>query len=189
MAKFNISVDIDWIETNEDGAYSLDEELRDNVVNSIASKVQYNLFTQVEKECNNKIQEQYSTIEKKISDKLNSIMEDFFNTPRNLTDKYGDITKRNVTITQILKDACDNFMNQPLNQNGNPTSSSYDMKYKTRIDYIVEKAINEKLKYTVEKITRDVTDNLNKRISEEVKQRMGDKLAGIINLDDIISGK
>ena len=72
MAKFNISVDIDWIETNEDGSYNLDEELRDSVVNSIATKVQDNLFAQVEKECNNKIEEQYSTIEQKISDKLNS---------------------------------------------------------------------------------------------------------------------
>lgn len=191
MAKFNISVDIDWIETDErNGSYNLDEELRYSVVNSIATKVQDNLFAQVEKECNNKIQEQYSTIENKISDKLNSIMEDFFNTPRNLTDKYGDITKTDVTITQILKDACDNFMNQPLDQNGNPTSSSsYSMKYKTRTDYIVQKVINDELKYTVEKITRDITDGLNKKIKEEVKLRMGEKLAGIINLDDIICGK
>ena len=49
--------------------------------------------------------------------------------------------------------------------------------------------INEKLKYTVEKITKDITDGLNKKIGEEVKLRMGEKLAGIINLDDIIRGK
>lgn len=189
MAKFNISVDNDWIETNEDGSYNLDEELRDSVVNSIATKVQDNLFAQVEKECNNKIEEQYSTIEQKISDKLNSIMEDFFNTPRNLTDKYGDITKKDVTITQILKDACDNFMNQPLDQNGNPIDRSYGVRYNTRTDYIIQKVINEKLKYTVEKITKDITDGLNKKIGEEVKLRMGEKLAGIINLDDIIRGK
>lgn len=80
-------------------------------------------------------------------------------------------------------------MNQPLDQNGNPIDRSYGVRYNTRTDYIIQKVINEKLKYTVEKITKDITDGLNKKIGEEVKLRMGEKLAGIINLDDIIRGK
>lgn len=80
-------------------------------------------------------------------------------------------------------------MNQPLDQSGNPVEHSYGARYNTRTDYIIQKVINEKLKYTVEKITKDITDGLNKKIGEEVKLRMGEKLAGIINLDDIIRGK
>ena len=45
------------------------------------------------------------------------------------------------------------------------------------------------MNFKIESAVRDVTNNLKNKISEEIKKQMGDKLAGIINLDDIISGK
>lgn len=190
MAKFNITIDIDWIETDEYGSYSLDSEIKNEIVNSITNKVQENLLTQVENECTKRINEQLTSIERKISDKLNDIMEDFFNTPKDITDKYGDIIKKNVTVTQTLKEACDNFMNQPMDSNGEPTTANaYNVAYKTRTDYIVAKSIDSNMNFKIESAVRDVTNNLKNKISEEIKKQMGDKLAGIINLDDIISGK
>ena len=181
MAKFNITVDLDWM----DEYYNLDEEIRENIINSIVSKVQDKLVSQTETECNNKINEQMKNIEKTVSDKLNSIMEEFFNTPRDVTDKYGDVVKRGVTVKETLKKSCDDFMNQSLDEYGKPTNCSYNVKYKTRLDYFVAKSIDSDMEWKIKKAISDVTDNLKKKISEEVKKQMGDKLANVLELDKI----
>lgn len=182
MAKFNITVELDWM----DEEYKLDEEIRETIINSIVNKVQDRLVSQTETECNNRINEQMKNIEMTVSNKLNSIMDEFFDTPRDITDKYGDVIQRGVTVKKTLKKACDDFMNQPLDEYGKPTSSSYNTKYKTRLDYFVAKSIDSDMEWRIKKAVSDVTDNLKKKISEEVKKQMGDKLANILELDKML---
>ena len=190
MAKFNIAVELDWINEDSNEGYNLDNEIKEQLVNSITQKVQDNLFKQVETECQKKLNEQYQNLEETISSKLNSLMEDFFNTPRSITDKYGDVVKKNVTVISTLKEACDNYMNQPLDEQGRVVShTSYNMKYKTRVDYIVAKSIDHNMEYAIKKAVEDITNNLKTKISNEVKTQLGDKLAGILDLDSIIIGK
>lgn len=54
MAKFNITVELDWM----DEEYNLDEEIRETIINGIVNKVQDRLVSQTETECNNRINEQ-----------------------------------------------------------------------------------------------------------------------------------
>lgn len=183
MAKFNITVEFDWM----DEEYNLDEDIRETIINGVVNKVQDRLVNQVETECNNKINEQLKSIETAVSDKLNGIMDSFFDEPRDITDKYGDVIQRGVTVRDRLKKACDEFMNQSLDENGKPVSSnSWGVKYKTRVDYIVAKSINHDMEWAIQRAVEDVTNNLKKRISEEVKKQMGDKLANILELDKMI---
>lgn len=182
MAKFNITVELDWM----DEEYNLDEEIRETIINGVVNKVQDRLINQVETECNNKINDQLKNIETAVSDKLNGIMDAFFDEPRDITDKYGDVIKKGVTVRETLKKACDEFMNQPLDSNGKPTSSSWDVKYKTRVDYIVAKSIDYNMEIAIKRAVEDVTNNLKKKITEEVKKQMGDKLANILELDKMI---
>lgn len=182
MAKFNITVELDWM----DEEYNLDEEIRETIINGIVNKVQDRLVSQTETECNNRINEQMKNIEMAVSNKLNSIMDEFFDTPRDVTDKYGDVVKRGVTVKETLKKACDDFMNQPLDEYGKPTTSLYNTKYKTRLDYFVAKSIDSDMEWRIKKAVSDVTDNLKKKISEEVKKQMGDKLANILELDKML---
>ena len=182
MAKFNIMVELDWI----DEEYNLDEEIREAIVDKVVNKVQDKLIQQVDTECSNRINDQMANIEKAVSDKLNSIMDSFFDEPRDITDRYGDVIKKGVTIRDTLKKACDEFINQPLDQSGKPTTSDWNVKYKTRIDYIVAKSINYDMERAINNAVSSVTDNLKKKISDEVKKQMGDKLANILELDKII---
>lgn len=182
MAKFNITVELDWM----DEEYNIDEEIRETIVNNVVNKVQDRLVNQVETECNNKINDQLKNIEIAVSDKLNSIMDAFFDEPRDVTDKYGDVIKSGVTVRDTLKKACDDFMSQSLDKNGNPTTSSWDTKYKTRVDYFVAKSIDYNMESAIKKAVSDVTDNLKKKISEEVKKQMGDRLASILELDKML---
>lgn len=179
MAKFNITVELDWM----DEEYNLDEEIRDTIINSIVDKVKDRLVCQVENECNSKIDEQMKNIEKAVSDKLNGIMDAFFDEPRDITDRYGDVIKKGVTVKDTLKEACDNFMNQSLDAEGRPTTSSYNVKYKTRVDYIVAKSIDYNMESKIKSAVSDVVSKLKDTIANEVKKQMGDKLANVLELD------
>lgn len=183
MAKFNVTVELDWMYEE----YNLDEEIRETIINSVVNRVQDKLVKQVDTECNNRINAQLASIETAVSDKLNGIMDAFFDEPRDVTDKYGDVIKKGVTVRDTLKKACDEFMNQPLDESGKPVSSnSWNIKYKTRVDYIVAKSINHDMDWAIKKAVEDVTNNLKKKVSEEVKKQMGDKLANILELDKMI---
>ena len=182
MAKFNITVELDWM----DDEYNLDEEIRETIVNSVVNKVQDRLVQQVDTECNNRINNQLASIETAVSDKLNGIMDAFFDEPRDVTDKYGDVIKKGVTVRDTLKKACDEFMNQSLDSNGKPASSSWDVKYKTRVDYIVAKSIDYNMEIAIKRAVEDVTKNLKNKIADEVKKQMGDKLANILELDKML---
>ena len=96
MAKFNITVELDWI----DEEYNLDEEIREAIVDKVVNKVQDKLIQQVDTECSNRINDQMANIEKAVSDKLNSIMDSFFDEPRDITDRYGDVIKKGVTVRE-----------------------------------------------------------------------------------------
>ena len=182
MAKFNITVELDWI----DEEYNLDEEIRETIINSVVNKVQDRLVQQVDTECNNRINSQLASIETAVSDKLNGIMDAFFDEPRDVTDRYGDVIKKGVTVRDTLKKACDEFMNQSLDENGKPTTSPYSTKYKTRVDYIVAKSINHDMEWAIKKAVEDVTKNLKNKITDEVKKQMGDKLANLLELDKML---
>lgn len=183
MAKFNITVELDWM----DEEYNLDEEIRETIISGVVNKVQDRLIQQVDTECNNRINNQMANIEKAVSDKLNDIMDAFFDEPRDVTDRWGDVIKKGVTVRETLKKACDEFMNQPLDEYGKPTtSSSYKKKYNTRVDYIVAKSIDHNMEYAIKNAVSTVTDNLKKKITDEVKKQMGDKLANILELDKML---
>lgn len=180
MAKFNIEVDFDWM----DEECNLDKEIQDVLINGVVDKVKDKLLVQVEAECNNKIAEQMDNIEKTVSDKLNGIMESFFNEPKDVTDRYGDVIKKGVTVRDTLKEACDNFLNQPMDSNGNPVSkSSYNVKYNTRVDYIVAKSINYDMDNAIKRAVDTITKSIKDKVQDEVKKQMGDKLANILELD------
>lgn len=182
MAKFNIVVELDWM----DEEYNLDEEIRETIINSVVNKVQDRLVQQVDAECNNRINSQLANIETAVSDKLNGIMDAFFDEPRDVTDKWGDVVKKGVTVRGTLKKACDEFMNQPLDEYGKPAKSSYNTKYNTRVDYIVAKSIDHNMEWAIKNAVEDVTKNLKNKIKDEVKKQMSDKLANILEIDKML---
>ena len=185
MSKFNITVDFDWL--NDE--YDVESEIKEQIISGVARKVEERILSQAEAECKNKFDSLLKNAEQVISEKLNCMMTDFFDTPHDITDNYGDVVQRGVTVKDTLKKACDNFLSEPLDRNGKPARSSYDTEYKTRVDYIVSKSINNDMEWAIKSAVSAVTDDLRKKISNEIKTQMGDKLAEVLDLDKIIKGK
>lgn len=181
MAKFNITVDIDWI----DEEYNVDDIIKDEIISSIVPQVKEKILKQAEDDCTKKINSQMAEIENTISQKLNSMMDEFFSTPKDITDKYGDVIEHGVTVKDKLKSACDKFLEQPVDDKGNP-SNGWNPKYASRVDYLVAKSMDHDMEWTIKRTVDEVTNNLKKKITEEVKDQLGNKLANILDLNKLI---
>lgn len=181
MSRFNVTVEIDYID--EDG--NLDDAVCEQIVNSVVSRVSDTVTKQIQEKAQKIFDGRLQTMEIAVSDKLNEMMEEFFSTPKDVTDRWGDVKRRGVTVKQLLKEACDKFMEQPLNERGEP-ASGYSVKYKSRVDYIVAKSIDHNMEYAIKQAVSDVTDNIKKKVSDEIKKQMGEKLAGVVGLDDLL---
>lgn len=184
MSKFNVSVEIDYID--EDG--NLDDEICGQIVNSVVNKVSDAVMKRTEERAQAIFEERLQTMEDAVSAKLNAMMDEFFSTPKDITNAWGEVKRHNITVKQLLEEACDNFMSQSLDKNGNPVKGTYGVEYRTRVDYIVSKSIDSNMEYAIKKAVGEVTENLKKKISDEIKQQMGEKLAGIVGLDNLIKG-
>lgn len=184
MSKFNVTVEIDYID--EDG--NLDDAVCEQIVNSVVSRVSETVTGQIQEKAQKIFDGRLQTMETAVSDKLNEMMDEFFSTPKDITNRWGDIKRKGVTVKQLLSEACDKFMEQPLDERGNP-ASGYSVKYKSRVDYIVAQSIDHNMEYAIKKAVNDVTQNLKKKISDEITKQMGEKLAGIVGLDDLLKNK
>lgn len=183
MATFNITVNLDWLDEEE----NLDEKLKDEILSGIVSKVGENITNSLEGKARELLEAKMASIEEEIGKRLNSMMEDFFDTPKDITDKWGDVVKRGVTVREILKQACSKYLDQLVDSNGKP-ASGYGT-HKTRLEYIIAKSVDHDMDYAIKTATKQVTDKLKERITGEVKTQIGEKLAGVIGLDAMIGNK
>lgn len=183
MATFNITVNLDWLDEEE----NLDGRLKDEILSGIVSKVGENITNSLDSKARELLDSKTASIEGEISERLNAMLEDFFDTPRNITDQWGDVVKRNVTVRELLKDSCSKYLDQKVDADGKP-SSGYGT-YKTRLEYIIEKSVGQDMDYAIKNATRQVTDKLKERIAGEVKAQIGEKLANIIGLDEMMGNK
>lgn len=186
MAKFNIEVDLDWFE--EDG--SLDDSLKAEIASGIIAKVSCAAIADVEKKVQAKIEEIDAQVIQKtndaISEKLAECLDDFLHKPRTITDKWGDPKKKGVSVVDMLKAACDNYIEQEVDYQGN-ASSGYSGKQK-RIDYIIGKLIDTKMKKAVDDACEKVSDALESYVEDSIREKLTDNISKAIGLDHIVQG-
>jgi hypothetical protein len=177
MAKFNIEVNLEWL--GEDG--NLDSALKDEIVNSIVSKISKEATTDIEANVNKLVSDK---VNEAVGQKLNEVLEDFLNKPRTITDHWGDVKEKNVTVVEMLKKACDEFMEGKVDKEGRPCNSGYG-ETKKRIDYIIEKNIDYSLKASIEKAAAAIKTGLQNYVDTTIKTQIGENVAKIIGLNGI----
>lgn len=171
MAKINITLDLDWF--GEDG--SLDEVLKQKITDEVVQKI-------ADKEIGNISEDAEEMLKAQIALRLNDYMDDLFSKPRNITDRWGEVIKENVTIKSQLKEALDNFVDQRVDRNGNISNSAYDSK--TRVQYMAEKYYNDYCKDTIEKMAKDTADTIKRMTEEQINAKIGKKMADILGLSN-----
>jgi len=182
MAKFNIEVVLDWIE--EDG--TIDEALKDEIVSAVVGRVTEATTKRIDEKISEMVDIQIHSAEQAVCVKLNEIMDDFLNRKRTVTDRYGDVVETDQSVMDMLKKACDSFVEGYVDKNGNSTSSNSYGDKKRRIDYMIEKQIDYKMQKSIEDAAKEIKSGLQKYIDETLKSQIGENVAKIIGLDSMI---
>ncbi len=145
MAIFKIEVEIENI--GED--YTLDEEIINDIISRISSKVTAQLSDEIRIKAAEKIEE---AADKMITDILKSKLEEFITEPRDITDNYGRVTESGVTIEDKFIKAMEGALKEKtLDDNGNipayrSTGASmtiFEWATKDRMEKIVSKEIKK----------------------------------------------
>lgn len=179
MAKFNIEVNLDWVD--EEG--NIDDELKEAITSAIVSKISASATQGIEEKVNEIVN---GRLNNDVSEKLNSVMEEFFDKPRTITDRYGDTIQRDVSVMDLLKKACDDFIDARVDKDGKIIRGSYYGDPKTRIDYLIEKKIDYNMQSAINRAADEFTKKLTNHVNKAVKDRLGENVAKIAGLDDIL---
>lgn len=179
MAKFNVTVDFDWM----DDAGVLDDEIKDKVVSSVAEKVKEKIFGQIESECTKACEKALDNINCQIDDRINAMMDEFFSVSRDITDEFGYVVRKNVSVREIMKGKCHDFMLENVDDQGR--TGTYSAK-RTRAEYMVNKIVNDEMKKTIDTTINDVVIEAKAKIKEQVKERLGAEVGKLINLEQLM---
>lgn len=171
MAKINITLDLDWF--GEDG--SLDEAIKKGITESVVKKISEDTLEDISEKVD-------TVISTEISKRLNTYMDEIFSKPRTVTDKWGEIIKENVTIKSQLSEALEHFIDQKVDDKGNPDSYSYSKK--TRVEYMAEKFYKDYCSSTIERIAKETADTIKKLAEQQMSARMGKKMADLLGLSE-----
>lgn len=179
MAKFTITVDVDWID--EDGG--IDHALEEAITSAVVQKVSDNTMRNVSEKANELLEKRLLSLDKEISERLNAMMDDFFDTPRDITDSWGNMKREGVCARQLITEAADNFFTETVGEDGKPTS--YGTRY-TRMEYIAKQAVTRDVTWAVEQAVKNAVDRVRKTVKETATKQLGEKLAEVVGLDSML---
>ena len=173
MAKLNLELEVDWI----DEEMSLDDAVKDGIMRRIEEKIISKISNSIEKNVEGKVTNQVDGL---ISTAIDNEIEKFLTTPRDITDKYGDINRTQVTIATLIKEKIDGMMEKKtVNERGNYTSSAYAAKY-TKFEYFMESKAQEIINIKVDQMIKSVKEQIENLVSDKIKTNVADKLTEMI---------
>lgn len=106
------------------------------------------------------------SMNEQIDKRINTMMDEFFDTPHDITDSWGDVVKRGVSVKDIMKKKCDNFMNARVDDRGVETDSFYGRTYNTRTEYMMHQILDSGMKKEIENTIKSVAEDAKKKIRE-----------------------
>lgn len=180
MAKFHITVNLDWL----DEYGNIDDKLKGEIVKKIVDAAYDKAFKSVEAEALEKLNGVMKGIDATISDRLNKIVEEFFTTPKNVTDKWGDVVETGVTVVDKLKKSCEDFLNDPVDSEGR-RESGYNPKYRNRMEYITEKLIKGKMEVEIKGAVETAVKKVKDSLQSQVNTQLGEKLGALVGIGDL----
>lgn len=182
MAKFNIEVELDWLDGEEEGV-SIDETLREEITRKIVEQSVVKMSASMQDDIKQVLEEKMEEFKANIDKKLETIMEEFFDTPKDITDCWGRIVRKGVSARQLLSEAADKFFTERVDESGK--TDTYNAKY-TRIEYIAKKAVNSDITWAVDRAVKDAVDKVKKNVQDTATKQLGAKLAEVVGLEKII---
>lgn len=176
--KLNLEIELDWI----DEEMSLDDTVKQNVINAVVNKIQKGVEEKVEKKINETID---VIVISKINEKTEALFNDFMNREICISDKYGDKLKVYPSMTALIKERFDNFMECSVDEKGNAYDGNYGTKYK-RINFIIDKQLKDFAdKFTTEAV-KTVSIEIKKHVKDGLTNKLGAELMKVLKVNDML---
>ncbi len=167
----------------------LNKEMIDEVIEA-ASK---NVSAQVRKEASDAIKKH---VEAEWNDVLRAemrtmaerIVREWIIQPRDLTNSYGEKTGKTTTFSEEILKLWRDYLDKPVNANGNEESYSRDGAT-TRIRWMIKKYATETVESEIKKMLADVSVEARERVKEAVSAFIAQQLAPRVELKAIPQAK
>lgn len=172
--KLNVTVELDWLGEDE----SLDEAVKKQIINGVVKKISDDVIRSAKHEAEKQVQERVNAL-------VDSTYEEFLNGKVTLTDRYGDPIEKDVSIKELIKKRCDNWLTEKVDKEGRPNRDSWGSS-QTRMQYFIDQQIEKQTKSMSEQIVKKVNDEMKKFITDSLKNSIGEKLVKKIGIEDLL---
>jgi hypothetical protein len=178
MAKFNITVELDWL--SEEG--ELDQIVKSEIINTIADKFNESLKREILQAAEEKISTQISNA---VDIKVNQVTEELLSRSFEVKNTWGEVTKSNVSVMDLLKERLDNFLVEKVDKDGRTNAYNANQR---RIDYVIAQNIDYSLKAKVDAAAKEIKKGLEQYIDTTLKAQIGENVAQLIGINKIKKG-
>lgn len=192
MAKFNIEVELDWI---DEEAYSIDDELRqrivDGVENALLEKATTEAVQKVDKAISDKILEAEETIQETVEKFVKTVSEEKI--AEIMIPTKEDSWSSKVTYIPLSEYVWERFgeflTDKRYDKDGHTASYSSDRKL-SAADLIMRQYLEKELSTKVENMIatekREVEENLVKSLEQKLKENLAKETIERMNIPDVL---
>ncbi len=179
MARFNCEFEIDWLDKEE----NIDDLLKEMIVASVETKI----VAKIQKEIQDQTQQRITDkIEGMVTNDIEEKIKRFFDKPRNITDKYGEVTRENITVETLLKEKLEEAMTKKiLDKEGNRVS--YRPEY-SLFEFIATKNLDKLVEEKVVLATKDTKKEIGKMVTSALKGQIANNLTDFILKNSSVLG-
>ena len=160
--KFQVEVDVDWLE--EGG--SIDGAIQEEIILKVVESVRKNISDKI-------MEHATASIMTKVDVMVEELWSDFMEKRVKITDKYGDTIEHHDSIKSMLKTKLDTFLDSKVTSDGKPVKSG-ECGYNTRprIEWLLDSRITEHTKKFVDNVQKDFDLRLKTALSDKLQSSL-----------------
>ena len=173
--KFNVEVEIDWIDEEGD----LDSTVQKAIIEKVVEKVSGRVVEDVTKKATKDIGDQISCL---VTKTYNEILKKEIV----ITDKWGDKQESYPDIKAMIKERFDKFLTEKVDKDGYPSTYGDSS---TRFNWIIKKELSQMSGKWMKDAINEVTKNINATLTDDLKTALGGKIADLVDISSLLNKK
>lgn len=192
MAKFNIEVELDWM---DEEAYSIDDELRERIVegveNALLAKATDEAVKAVDDKIAEKIQEAEETIQTAVDKFVTNICEEKMEKiviPKKKNDWSSEVTYK--SISEYVGERFQLFLtDKQYDKDGHIAKYSSERNYSAAdllTSQYLEKELGKKVETLIANAKREVEESLIKSLEQKLKENLAKDTIERMNIPEVI---
>ena len=175
MAKFNIEVELDWI---EDG--TIDASVKHAVVTEVVKTVVDKVISEVKQEVSGVIVEKLNT-------RVDETYEEIMSRPIVVTDRWGEEKEAFSSLESAIKKRVDHYFTEQVDSSGKATS--YNNKVGTRLQWLIDNRVAKEADVKIKEAVKEVEAKIKDTLDQKFKEHISKKITDFVEFDQFLKTK